>query len=166
MKPVFRLLLAVSAAALVTPAFAQQDFERRRNERLFEANVTEVRAVMGPPEQRCWIESERVQREEHSTGGGVAGAIIGGILGHQIGGGSGRALATVGGVAAGAVVGSKLGGRADTTQDVQRCENVSSETRPTFWDVTYEFRGIVHHVQLGAPPGATITVNRRGEPRV
>lgn len=34
------------------PAVAQ-DWRRRQNERLFEAEVTSVRAVMGTPEQRC-----------------------------------------------------------------------------------------------------------------
>jgi len=28
----------------------------RSNERLYEANVTSVRAVVGTPEQRCWVE--------------------------------------------------------------------------------------------------------------
>jgi hypothetical protein len=31
--------------------------------------------------------------------------------------------------------------------------------------VTYEFRGVTHRAQMSAPPGATITVNGRGEPR-
>jgi hypothetical protein len=32
--------------------------------------------------------------------------------------------------------------------------------------VTYEFRGVEHRVQMTAPPGQTIAVNGRGEPRV
>jgi uncharacterized protein YcfJ len=52
-----------------------------------------------------------------------------------------------------------------STQDVQRCATTPSQRRPEFWDVTYDFRGQEHRVQMTAPPGATITVNRRGEPR-
>jgi uncharacterized protein YcfJ len=42
---------------------------------------------------------------------------------------------------------------------------VPSDRRPDFWDVGYTFRGQEHHVQMTAPPGATVTVNRQGEPR-
>jgi hypothetical protein len=31
--------------------------------------------------------------------------------------------------------------------------------------VTYEFQGYLHRVQMAAPPGPTIIVNERGEPR-
>jgi uncharacterized protein YcfJ len=37
--------------------------------------------------------------------------------------------------------------------------------RADYWDVTYEFRGDEHRVQLSAPPGRTVTVNAQGEPR-
>ena len=75
------------------------DARRRNNERLYEANVTSVRAVVGPPEQRCWVEREQVVQERSNANvpGAIAGALIGGILGHQVGGGRGNDLATVGG---------------------------------------------------------------------
>jgi uncharacterized protein YcfJ len=147
------------------------DYRRRHRERLFEAPITSVRAVLGTPEQRCWIEREAVPVERHDARvpGAIFGAVIGGILGHQIGGGSGRDLATAGGAVAGAVVGSNLGrdrnGAATTTRDVQRCNGAPGPATPAYWDVTYQFRGQWHQVQLAEPPGATITVNRQGEPR-
>ncbi len=147
------------------------DYRRRDNERLYQAQVTSVRAVVGTPEQRCWIEREQVAQEQRSSNvpGAIAGAIIGGILGHQVGGGSGKDLATVGGAVAGAAVGAQVGrgGSAQpaSTQDVQRCENVPSQAKPQFWDVSYNFRGQEYRVQLTAPPGPTVTVNAQGEPR-
>lgn len=144
------------------------DFRRRNDERLFEANVTSARAVVGPPEQRCWIERGQVNQSQDSSNvpGAIVGALIGGILGHQVGGGSGKDIATAGGVVTGAVVGSRMGGNNQTpTQDVQRCENVPSQAQPQFWDVTYEFRGQEHRVQMTSPPGQTVTVNAQGEPR-
>jgi uncharacterized protein YcfJ len=145
------------------------DSHRRRNERLYQANVTSVRAVVGPPEQRCWIEREPVVQERRGANvpGGIVGAVLGGVIGHQIGGGSGRDLATVGGVVTGAAIGANVGRGSERTsmQDVQHCANVPNDRRPEFWDVTYNFRGQEHHVQLTAPPGATVTVNRQGEPR-
>jgi uncharacterized protein YcfJ len=49
---------------------------------------------------------------------------------------------------------------------VQRCENKTSQSRPEYWDVTYIFRGQEHRVQMTTPPGPTLTVDERGEPRV
>jgi uncharacterized protein YcfJ len=150
------------------------DYRRRSNERTYEAQVTSVRAVVGPPEQRCWVEQEQVvQQGGYGSGnvnvpGAIAGAVIGGILGHQIGGGRGQDIATAGGAVGGAALGANIGrgdGQQVVTRDVQRCTNVSSG-RPEYWDVTYNFRGAEHRVQMTAPPGPTILVNRQGEPRV
>lgn len=148
-----------------------RDYRRRGGEALYEAPVISVRAIIGMPEQRCWIEHEQVPQEQRDNRvpAAVLGAVIGGILGHQIGGGSGRDLATVGGAVAGAAVGSNMGrdrdGRPMGSREVQRCASVPSQAAPDFWDVTYIFRGVEHHVQLARPPGRTVTVNRRGEPR-
>jgi uncharacterized protein YcfJ len=147
------------------------DNRRRSGERLFEADVTSVRAVVGPPQQRCWIEREQVVQSRDNAGvpGAIAGALIGGILGHQVGGGTGKDLATAGGAVAGAALGANLGrnnaGQQASTQDVKRCADVPSQARPEFWDVTYTFRGQEHRVQMTAQPGRTVTVNRQGEPR-
>jgi uncharacterized protein YcfJ len=134
-----------------------------RGEPLYEAPVTSVHAVVGPPEQRCWVERDQVHSGANIPGA-IVGGIVGGVLGHQIGGGRGRDVATVGGAVAGAAVGANVG-RGGYGQDVQRCENVSRDMRPDYWDVTYDFRGQEHHAQLSSPPGRTITVNEHGEPR-
>lgn len=150
------------------PPAEENNYRRRSDERLYEAQVTSVHAVVGPPERRCWIEKERVTQERKpNIGGAVAGAVIGGILGHQVGGGRGKDIATVGGAVAGAAVGANVGrdGERTTTQDVQHCADTPSQAKPEFWDVTYNFRGEEHRVQMTAPPGNTITVNQQGEPR-
>jgi len=145
------------------------DSRRRSNERLYQANVTSVRAVLGTPGQRCWVEREQVSQDRSGANvpAAIAGAIIGGILGHQVGGGTGQDIATAGGAVAGAAVGANIGrgGQQTGTQDVQHCENVPSQARPDYWDVTYNFQGQEHRIQMVAPPGPTVTVNERGEPR-
>jgi uncharacterized protein YcfJ len=147
------------------------DNRRRRNERLFEANVDSVRAVMAVAGQRCWMEREQVaqNRDNPNVGGAIVGGLIGGILGHQVGGGVGKDLATMGGVVAGAAIGSKAGrddgGQQVTTQEVQRCVNEPGLARPAYWDVRYNYRGQEHRVQMTNAPGATLTVNAQGEPR-
>ncbi len=152
-------------APLAAPSY---DYRRRAGERIFEVPVTSVRAVVGPPEQRCWVERQQVVEDRGGANvpGAIAGAVIGGVLGHQVGGGRGRDVATAGGAVAGAAVGANVGrgGTGVYDRDVQRCENVSGG-RPEYWDVTYDFRGVQHRVQMSAPPGRTITVNGNGEPR-
>jgi len=149
--------------------YRQNDWRRHANERLYEAPVTSVRAVVGPPEQRCWVEQQTTGSSNNAVPGAIAGAVIGGILGHQVGSGRGRDVATgVGALAGGAVganVGSQYGGGA-VTQDVQRCSYSNNNAQPDYFDVTYNFRGYEHRVQTTTPPGPTILVNESGEPRV
>jgi len=148
------------------------DWRRRPQERLHEAEVTAVNAVYATPQQHCWVEREQVvqeQRGQPNVGGAVIGGILGGILGHQVGGGSGRDIATVGGAVAGAAIGANVGadrGQVVSSRDVQRCAPAVAQGRPEYWDVTYFFRGVEHHVQATSPPGRTVTVNDEGEPRL
>jgi uncharacterized protein YcfJ len=156
------------ANAYAPPAY---DYRRRQNERLYEANVSYVRAVVGPPQQRCWVERERVDNRGAAgvnIPGAIIGGAIGGILGHQIGGGRGQDIATGIGILGGAAVGANVGRGSDDpvyTQNVQRCEYVPTSASLDYWDVTYNFGGYEHRVQMTTPPGATILVNAQGEPR-
>jgi len=150
---------------LEEPAY---EYRRRRSERLVDVPVTSVRAVVGAPEERCWMERQEIERSRSgpNVGGAIAGALLGGILGHQVGDGRGKDLATAGGAVAGGAIGANVGRnrRGGYEEDVRRCETVASTT-PEYWDVTYDYRGIEHRVQMSEAPGRTISVNRNGEPR-
>jgi uncharacterized protein YcfJ len=151
-----------------------QDFRRRGQERLYDANVTSAHAVLGTPGQRCWMEREQVMQQPHQQGdlnltGAAIGAVIGGILGHQVGGGTGKQIATVGGALGGAALGAQYGrndAQTAVAHDVRRCDNNPVQATPSYWDVTYDFRGQQHHMQTATDPGRTVTVNRAGEPRI
>ena len=136
-------------------------------EHLYTANVVAVRAVMGPPEQRCWVEQRQVEAPASpNVPGANIGGVLGGVLGHQIGGGRGNDVATAIGAVGGAAIGANVNRGAQTyTQDVQRCSSVPGTGQVAYWDVTYVFRGATHRAQLSFAPGATITVNGQGEPR-
>jgi uncharacterized protein YcfJ len=148
-------------------ARADYAYRRRPEERTFTVAVSSVRAVVGPPTQHCWVEREQVTRPraEANVGGAIVGAILGGVLGHQVGGGSGKDIATAGGAVVGAAIGSRTG-RDDESggRDIRRCEQTPSGP-PDYWDVSYNFRGQQHHVQMSAPPGPTLVVNEEGIPR-
>jgi uncharacterized protein YcfJ len=148
------------------------DYRRRENERLYEAKVTYVRAVVGPPQQRCWVEPALVDNSSAAgvnIPGAIVGGAIGGIIGHQIGGGRGQDIATGIGVVGGAAAGANIGRGSEGlvySQNVQRCEYIPASARADYWDVTYVFAGYEHRTQMTAPPGPTILVNAQGEPRV
>ena len=152
---------------LATPNY---EYRRRASERVYEVPVTSVRAVVGPPEQRCWVERQQVTEERrggNNVGGAIVGGILGGVLGHQVGSGRGNDAATAGGAVAGALIGRNAGrgeGGVTYDKDVQRCATTASTT-PAYWDITYDYRGMEHRIQMSAAPGRTISVNGNGEPR-
>jgi hypothetical protein len=112
-------------------------YRRRASERTTEVPVTAVRAIMGPANQRCWVESQAAPPPA-DPGAAVAGAVIAGILGYQVG---------------------------PAPQNVQRCANVQGP--PAHYEVTYNFRGSARTVQMAAPPvNNRVIVNERGEPRM
>jgi hypothetical protein len=112
-------------------------FRRRANERTSEVPVTSVRAIMGPPNQRCWVERQAAPPPS-DPGAAVAGAVLSGILGYQVG---------------------------PAPQNVQRCTTVQG--RPDHYEVTYNFRGSPRTVQMAVPPpNNRIIVNAQGEPRM
>jgi uncharacterized protein YcfJ len=47
-------------------------------------------------------------KDNHQIAGTAIGAVAGGLLGHQVGGGKGKTLATVGGAVAGGYAGKKV----------------------------------------------------------
>ena len=143
------------------PAVPVYDNYRRPGERIYDAQVTSVRAVYtADGGQRCWVERDRVVG--NNIGGAIVGGLIGGVLGHQVGSGRGNDLATAAGAIGGAAIGSRAGsgGRA-----YERCENVPTSGRVNHYEVTYNFRGNDHFIQTTVPPGPTIAVNEYGEPR-
>lgn len=148
----------------------EYQYRRRASERTTEVPIRDVRAIMGAANQRCWVERQAVPvaNQNSNVGGAVVGALIGGILGHQVGGGTGKDVATVAGAVGGAAVGNSVGRNNQpgyATQDVQKCQTVQGA--PAYYEVTYNYRGTPHSVQMSAPPtGNTIIVNERGEPRM
>lgn len=66
--------------------------------------VTPLTRTVSVPRRECHDETvtrPAKPRDEHRFLGSIAGAVVGGVLGHQIGGGTGRDIATVAGAAAG-----------------------------------------------------------------
>ena len=112
------------------------------------------------PRQVCTQEQVAVQQNK-SGAGAAMGAIAGGVLGNQVGGGSGRAAATALGIFGGVILGNNIEGTPPPqTRNVQNCTTQNFlENRVTGYNVTYEFNGKQYNVQLPRDPGPTIQLN-------
>jgi len=80
------------------------------------------------------VESVRTitQRAEGSGLGAAGGAVIGGLLGNQVGGGNGRTLATAAGAIGGAVVGNQVEGNMKATTSYEIRVRLDDGTLRTF----------------------------------
>lgn len=79
---------------------------------------------------------EAVKSETRQGKGGalgvVGGAVIGGVLGHQIGGGTGKTLATIGGAAAGGYAGNQVEKNVNKTTVWQTRATLKDGSEKTF----------------------------------
>ena len=83
---------------------------------------------------------EIVQPGDGGAVGIVGGAVVGGLLGNQVGKGRGKDVATVAGAVGGAIAGNEIEKRVDTTKRYEVAvrfndgtSRVFTDTRPTAW---------------------------------
>lgn len=103
------------------------------------------------------------QPQERSAIGMVAGAAVGGLLGHQVGKGRGQTVTTIGGAVAGAVIGDKIansGAQAQTpaTQQ-QRCTQNPPHQQGWLTTYTYAGRTFSEVTQWAAQPGQAFGIS-------
>ena len=104
------------------------------------APVKETKPTQVAANERDWcsncgnVESVRTitQRAEGSGLGAAGGAVIGGLLGNQVGGGTGRTLATAAGAIGGAVVGNQVEGNMKATTSYEIRVRLDDGTLRTF----------------------------------
>ena len=118
---------------------------------------TPVIQQVAVPRQVC-TNTQVATQGQKSGAGALMGAIAGGTVGNNVGGGSGRTAATMLGVLGGAILGDKVeGAPAPEVRTVQNCTNqVFYENRTTGYHVVYEFAGKQYSVQMPTDPGPTV----------
>jgi len=94
MKKVLSTLLLASSLTLITTGCADKALPQSRVGSISESYTGIVKAV------------EPVQVHGDGTVTSLLGMVVGGVLGHQVGGGSGQDLATMGGAVAGSIAGA------------------------------------------------------------
>lgn len=75
------------------------------------AATAQTKSKPKPKQQHCYdVEVQRPKqvKDKHKITGTALGAVAGGLLGNQVGGGSGKKVATAAGAVGGAVVGRKI----------------------------------------------------------
>ena len=158
---------SVIGAAIVTTVGAVAGY--RVVEASRGAEVVSVKAVsrtVSTPRQECHDEqvthTKPVKDKDRLLGTGV-GAVVGGLLGNQVGGGSGKVLATVAGAAAGGYAGNRIQEKVQQgntyTATEQRCTTVYDRSEaPNGYEVEYVLDGKKHRVHMSHDPGKRIPV--------
>lgn len=130
-------------------------------------SVTPVRRTAKVPKQVCRDESvaqTTAPRDEHNLVGTAIGAVAGGLLGNQVGGGKGKTLATVAGAVGGGYAGNRIEEnrhQANTTSSVQQhCETVETDgaSKIVGYDVSYIYNGVTRTMRMDHDPGDRVQV--------
>ena len=129
-------------------------------------SAKELHRTVKTPRQDCHDEEvtrTKQPKDTHQLAGTGIGAVVGGLLGHQVGGGNGKVLATVAGAAAGGYAGNKIEQKVqqgDTyTTTEQRCTTVYDTSElPAGYQVVYVMDGKEHHIHMNHDPGKSIPV--------
>ena len=107
-------------------------------------------------------------KDQHRIVGSVLGAVAGGLLGNQVGGGNGKKIATVAGAVGGGYAGNKvqegMQNRDTYTTTQTRCNTVNdiSDTGVGY-DVRYSLDGKEGKVRMDHEPGSEIAVDKQGK---
>ena len=163
-----KILPFLIAATLATPAFAghknHYDYARVVNAEPITKTIR-----VSTPRQECWNEqvSHYQQPKPRSATPMIVGAIVGGLLGNEIGH---HKDAKRVGVAAGAILGGSIGrdiGRKHAGPghhyytDEQVCktyDDYHEEERITGYHVSYKYHGKLYHTRTAHHPGDRIKV--------
>jgi len=136
--------LAIAAPALTTPPVHAQ----QRHHRVVCEDV-QVR--------------HKGSKDNHRILGTGVGAVAGGLLGHQVGGGKGKTLATVAGAVGGGYAGNRIQAsrqHGQVTSSVERkCNTVNNPTTKIVgYDVRYTYNGVTRTVRMDHDPGDRVQV--------
>lgn len=127
-------------------------------------SVKPIKEIIRTPREECHSETithQRPVQDENRVAGTAIGAVIGGVLGHQVGGGRGKKLATVAGAAAGGYAGNEvqkgMQERDTYTTVEQRCRTVTdTQEKISGYEVTYVFEGRQGMLRMDEAPAERI----------
>lgn len=129
-------------------------------------SVDPVRSTVNNPKQVCHDETvthTAPPKDKHRIAGTAIGAVAGGLLGNQIGGGKGKTLATVAGAVGGGYAGNRIEAnhqKGQVTTSVERkCSTVNNtSSKIVGYDVRYEYKGVTRSVRMDHDPGDRVEI--------
>lgn len=132
--------------------------------------VEPVKETIKTPRQECRevaVTRQRPVKDQHQIAGTAIGAVVGGLLGNQVGGGTGKKIATVAGAVGGGYAGNKvqegMQARDTYTTTETRCNTVTDTSEKLVgYNVQYQLDGKVGQVRMERDPGGRIPVDENG----
>lgn len=128
--------------------------------------VKPINETIKTPRQVCQdvtVTRQKPVKDQHQIAGTAIGAVVGGLLGNQVGGGTGKKIATVAGAVGGGYAGNKVqenmqAGDTYTTTET-RCDTVTDVSKKLVgYDVKYQLDGKEGQVRMASDPGSRIPV--------
>ena len=152
-------ILATSAYADIIKAPVVNKTPIYGSERVYVGTVTECRDIYIENKKNSGGVFDGPSNALKGDGAALFGTILGGVIGNQFGGGSGKTAATV----AGAIIGGNMANKTyeSGNQITKRtiCDEVAQyeeKKRVVAWDVKYEFEGRHFTTRLAQDPGSHI----------
>lgn len=130
-----------------------------------------IKETVKTPRKECrnvTVTHRRPVQDENRIAGSVLGAVAGGVIGHQFGGGRGKDIATVAGALGGGYAGHQIQGamqdRDTYTTTQQRCKTVYDKSEKMIgYDVTYKIGDQQGKIRMDKQPGETIPLDSKGQ---
>ena len=121
--------------------------------------VRKVTPIVVEQEQMQEVCENRQQKAEKSGLGPLAGAVIGGIVGNQVGKGTGRALATGAGIIGGAIVGDRIEENTAKAHSQGECvKRAVWNQKLVGYDVEYDYKGVMYKTTTKRYPDKFMTL--------
>lgn len=129
-------------------------------------SVTPVRSSGTAAHEACRdevVNHTAPPKDQHNIAGTAIGAVAGGLLGHMVGGGKGKTLATVAGAVGGGYAGNRIENahhQPQVTQSVERrCSTVAGTSGKIIgYDVQYVYNGVTRTTRMDHDPGDRVQV--------
>jgi len=159
------------AAALGVAAVASMNVFNRGPQYAQVVSATPIKESIKTPRQECrnvTMTHRRPVQDENRLTGSVLGAVAGGGIRHQFGGGRGRDVATVVGALGGGYAGNQVQGemqaRDTYTTTEQRCKTVYDKSEKMLgYDVTYKIGDQQGKIRMDKDPGTQIPLDDNGQ---
>lgn len=117
-KKILSISLLTASLLAGTQQIGYQKIKVTKSEPIYSTQTENV------PYENCYDVKEDASTGGNSVLGTIAGGVIGGAVGHQFGGGSGKTIATVGGAVLGSVIGNNVASepKQESYKIVKKCD--------------------------------------------